>query len=531
MTLYIIPLNAQPWSEKMKIVASDRAFEDKFGYSVSLSDNFAIVGAFWDDKDLSGANIMTDAGSAYIFERKINGDWVQVQKLIASDRDINDVFATSVCISGDYAIIGAVWDDEDEFNQNYMSKAGSAYIFERDGNGIWSEVQKIVASDRGIDDKFGFSVSISGNYAIVGAYNEDENISGGSTVEDAGSAYIFERDEDGNWMQAQKIVASERAENDLFGWNVSISENYALVSATREDEDHQDEDYLWDAGAAYIFKRDKSGEWSQTQKIVASDRGTLDQFGRAIHLYKDRIIIGVRAEDEDASGNNTMDHSGSAYIFEKNNNETWEEVQKIVASDRTVADRFGASVSINSNYAIIGAYWEDDDILGENPMNKSGSAYIFKRGANSNWSQIQKIVASDRSAEDQYGFAVTIDGNYTMVGAYTEDEDASSGDSLESSGSAYIYELASSTGFYDANIYSKLLVCPSPTHGRSIINLGRHFNKMSLTIRNILGQEISSYQFKDVEIIEFEINNIPGIYMLNLRDEIGNSKTLKILKN
>ena len=118
-------------------------------------------------------------------------NWFEIQKIVASDRATFDWFGYSVGISGNYTIVGAVSEDEDAAGLNSMSGAGSAYIFERGILGNWNEAQKIVASDRAPDDNFGGSVSISGKYAIVGANREDEDAAGGNTQLDAGSAYIF----------------------------------------------------------------------------------------------------------------------------------------------------------------------------------------------------------------------------------------------------------------------------------------------------------------------------------------------------
>ncbi|MBN4065968.1 FG-GAP repeat protein, partial [Candidatus Amoebophilus asiaticus] len=159
------------------------------------------------------------------------GNWSEVQKITASDRGVADYFGISLCISGDYAIVGAFWEDEDTSGANTIGNAGSAYIFERDGTGNWNQVQKIVASDRASWDQFGHRVSISGNYAMVGANLEDEDASGADSLGQAGSAYIFERDGSGNWNQVQKITASDREANDRFGYSVSISGNYASVGA------------------------------------------------------------------------------------------------------------------------------------------------------------------------------------------------------------------------------------------------------------------------------------------------------------
>ena len=153
------------------------------------------------------------------------------EKIVSSDTAGGDRFGQSVSISGNYAIVGADYEDTGGSN------AGSAYIFEIDVDGSWNQVQKIQASDRGGQDYFGCSVSISGNYAIVGAYNKSSG---------TGAAYIFERNENGTWpaTQTQKIQASNKASNDKFGVSVSISGNYAVVGANEKSSGR---------GAAYIF--------------------------------------------------------------------------------------------------------------------------------------------------------------------------------------------------------------------------------------------------------------------------------------
>ena len=159
---------------------------------------------------------------------------------------------------------GLTSEDEDASGANTQYWAGSAYIFERDGSGNWTQAQKLTASDRAASDWFGWSVSISGDYAIVGANAEDEDASGANTQNNAGSAYIFERDGLGNWTQAQKLVASDRAAFDYFGISVSISGDYAIVGAYAEDEDASGANFQFDAGSAYIFSLKPAHELSGT---------------------------------------------------------------------------------------------------------------------------------------------------------------------------------------------------------------------------------------------------------------------------
>ncbi len=142
------------------------------------------------------------------------------QKIVALDRGgVNDFFGINVSIDGNYAIVGAIYEDDDELGNNPLNGAGAAYIFEKDGGGNWTQAQKLVASDRAPGDWYGRSVAISGNYAVVGAYQEDHNAMGTGTLSEAGSAYIYERDGGGNWNFAQKIVASDRAADDEFGFS------------------------------------------------------------------------------------------------------------------------------------------------------------------------------------------------------------------------------------------------------------------------------------------------------------------------
>jgi len=436
------PLNSKflvaPFTQltQKKIVASDRGAGDQFGYSVAISGNYAIVGANQEYHDESDDNPLEKAGSAYIFERT-NGSWSQKQKIVASDRGAGDEFGYSVAISGNYAIVGAYKEDHDASGNVGLSAAGSAYIFEIDTNGSWNEVQKIVASDRGGSDQFGYSVAISGNYAIVGANraNQDRTLVLPS-LNNAGSAYIFERT-NGSWSEKQKIVASDRGEDDYFGNSVAISGNYAIVGAYLENPVVNSVTKS-NAGSAYIFEIDTSGNWSQKQKIVASDRGISDQFGRSVAISGNYAIVGASREDHDASGDNELTDAGSAYIFEIDTSGNWSQKQKIVASDRQADDYFGTSVAISGNYAIVGAYLEDPDSSG-NVINNAGSAYIFER-TNGSWNQIKKIVASDRAATDYFGWSVAISGNYAIVGAHAEDHDAIGDNEALTAGAAYIFE-------------------------------------------------------------------------------------------
>ncbi|MBK9196912.1 MAG: FG-GAP repeat protein [Flavobacteriales bacterium] len=113
------------------IEASDQQFDDYFGLSVGISGDHAIVGAQYEDHNLTGSSTRDRAGSAYVFVRS-GTLWGQLQKVVASDRAVNDQFGVCVAISGDHALVGAFMEDEDEFGNNTLYEAGSVYYLTND---------------------------------------------------------------------------------------------------------------------------------------------------------------------------------------------------------------------------------------------------------------------------------------------------------------------------------------------------------------------------------------------------------------
>ena len=190
-------------TQTAKLTASDGAASDYFGYSVAISGDTVVVGAYYDD---IGAN--TDQGSAYVFVKPESGwaDMTQTAKLTASDGAASDYFGSSVAISGDTVVVGAYYDD---IGAN--ADQGSAYVFVKPASG-WADMTqtaKLTASDGAADDYFGNSVAISGDTVVVGAYDDDI----GSNT-DQGSAYVFVKPANGwaDMTQTAKLTASDGAQ-------------------------------------------------------------------------------------------------------------------------------------------------------------------------------------------------------------------------------------------------------------------------------------------------------------------------------
>ena len=212
---YVFVRAGTVWSQQAKLTASDAANEDRFGESVSLWGKTALVGA-WGDDDAG-----KDSGSAYVFARTGTA-WSQQAKLTASTAAAYDYFGWSVSLFRDTALVGAFGDDP------AGTFSGSACVFVRNGT-AWNQQAKLVASDAAPADYFGTSVSLFRNAALVGAPHEFH--AGGS----AGSAYVFEW-LGTMWRQQAKLTASDAAGGDYFGWSVSLSGDTALVGAWGDDD-------------------------------------------------------------------------------------------------------------------------------------------------------------------------------------------------------------------------------------------------------------------------------------------------------
>lgn len=320
------------WSEVVKLTSSDAEPGDRFGATVAISGDLALVGAFGDDHDGNGS------GSAYVFDGAAG--WSEVAKLTASDAAAGDLFGVSVAISGELAIVGASRNDDDG------SDSGSAYVF--DGAAGWSEVAKLTASDGAAEDEFGTSVGISGDLAVVGAPQDDDN------GDVSGSAYVYNGA--AGWGEVAKLTASDGAAMDFFGATVAINGDLALIGA-RDDDDNGDF-----SGSAYLFSG--MAGWSEVAKLTASDGSPGDQFGKSVAISGDLALVGADGEADNGIS------AGSAYVFD--GADGWSEVAKLTASDGAVEDFFGISVAISGDLALVGAFGDDDK------GDLSGSAYAFE---------------------------------------------------------------------------------------------------------------------------------------------------------
>ena len=348
----------------------------------------------------SSKNIMMYPTPPRTSETSMAENWTEIQKLLASDGTSPDNFGWSVSLDGDTALVGAAPDDNGK---------GSAYVFTRSGTS-WTQQVKLLASDGAANDLFGNSVSLDGDTALIGAPYDDDN------GDKSGSVYVFTRT-GGLWTQEVKLLATDDSTGATFGRSVSLYGNTAFIGADYYDYHGN--------GAAYVFTRTGT-TWTQQAKLLASDGSAGDQFSfYGASLDGDTALIGAVYEDDKGVD------SGSAYVFTRTGT-TWTQQAKLLASDGVAGDWFGYFISLDGDTALIGALQDDDN------GKDSGSAYVFTRNGTT-WTQQAKLLASDGARMDIFGNDVSLDGDTALIGAVQDDDNGFQ------SGSAYVFTRSGTT--------------------------------------------------------------------------------------
>jgi FG-GAP repeat len=294
----------------------------------------------------------------------------------------SDNFGNSVAISGNFAIVGAVNDDIGA-NANQGSASIYQYV-----NGSWTIMQKLIDASGAVDDFFGSSVSISGNYAVVGASGDDE------TSLNQGSASVYQYN-GANWVFMQKITDVTGVLDDHFGQDVSVSGNYIIVGAPDDDNGGS-----IDQGSVSIYQYNGSS-WVLMGKILDATGAADDRFGYSVSISGNYVIVGAPEDDVV-----NLDQ-GSVSIYQYNG-ANWVLMTKNTGSTGVAAnDQFGHSVSISGNYAMVGVFG----------FNSSRGAAIIYRYNGSSWILMQQLSDPAGAINDFFGISVSISGNYAIAGA------------------------------------------------------------------------------------------------------------------
>lgn len=342
-----------------KITPADISFLDQFGSATAISDSLGLVSA-WSKSSGKGA--------VYIYKLNKNGKWSGAGELAPSDLSTDDSFGTALAISGDTLFISAPYQNGD---------IGSVYIFAKQTNSTWTQIDKITHPSINSGDNFGESIAVDNGTMVISAV-------GGEAI------YIYERNNStGVWEFKQSIAGNSATD---FGYALGVSGKTLVVGAPGEGAD----------GAIYIFERDSLGVWQESLRsapVISLLSGS--RYGSSVAISGSNIIA---AGIEPLSVHN----KSTIHSYQQNSVGTWA-LKGIINSPDIATDGQNASVvAIYGNMAIVG--------YALNQINK-GAAVVFELNTAGNWVQKRLLKPADIKAGDNFGAAVAIGKNGAIVGA------------------------------------------------------------------------------------------------------------------
>ncbi len=352
---------------------------DILGRSASVSGTTAMIGGH----QLGNGG----PGLLCVFDR-VNGVWVPMQKLLPNDVGDGDQFGGSVSMSGSRALIGA------RLHNSEAPWAGAAYVYERLGSD-WVQTAKLTASDAAKNDYFGYSLSLDGNDAIVGAYGA------GPTT---GAAYLFEYS-GATWTEVAKLIGPPLS---FYGREVAIGSGVAVVGAPQDG-----------AGGRILIYEKVSGSWVLSTEVRGSNTEPGDDFGWSVSASNGRVLVGAPFADGATSG------SGAGYVFEKQVG-GWVETQVLRPLDGQSSDLFGWNVRVLNDRILVGT----PGATGAEPV--AGAAYLFEHDGAS-WTEMARLSHSSGVTGENFGNSVALGETFVVVSAA---HDSTQGDQA---GAAVVY--------------------------------------------------------------------------------------------
>jgi len=466
-----------------KINAPDYTVEDCFGWSVSIYGDYAIIGNVYDDDN------DIQSGSAYIYLYD-GSNWVEQDKIIASDGGFADYFGYAVSIHDDQLISGAYRDFVGPV------RSGSAYIYHRSGS-EWIEAARLVPFDPEEEDRFGAKVDIQGDFAAVGSYFDDDY------GESSGSVYVYQKNDE-TWSFHQKLTPPDLQANDLFGVSVDLSEDYLFIGAIGNSA------HATNSGKVYIYELIED-EWELIGEIFPNDPRVDQNFGNDISADDDHLIVSANMDNELGA------QSGAVYVFGKTN-DNWIQLQKLLPDDGQLGAAFGNTVSIHEDHLVVGS------VNNLTQHGESGAIYIYSLDIDDIWIQSTKIVPADGHNQQRFGADVGIWKNNVITGAPYD------GGMGYRCGASYIFDLDIILKQNDNNLPTHKLSCyPNPTTGEITLYSSGMIMPYTVEVFDARGTAINQFMV-DTPLINFSLSGIPsGIYQLRASSRDGSSVVRKII--
>ncbi|HEU4665353.1 MAG TPA: hypothetical protein VFS55_15090 [Dokdonella sp.] len=332
------------WTLAQSLTADDAAPGEEFGNAIALQGSTAMIAMHY-----AAIGGLAQAGAVYVF-RYDGSQWLQAQKLVADTPQLVANFGDSIALDGDTAVIGA----SNERGAAQEPSVGAAYVFGADANGTWTQAQRLASGDAHHWDLFGIAVGLAGDTIMVGVSQEtwiDQNSGPGP-----GAVRVFTRSA-GTWSESDVLHADDGIDGDYFGEMLAF-DGQTLVVGAPAVSNYQ--------GAAYVYTREGQN-WTQRQKLVATEAEDNAFFARSLALVGDRLALGAPGATA-----GEVPFAGAAYLFEAVDG-TWAQSERFTASDAMLADYLGFAVGlVDGEHLIAGAPHDFDDGQG-----LSGALYAY----------------------------------------------------------------------------------------------------------------------------------------------------------
>ena len=432
---------SQTYDYKRKYTDPNRAYSDLFGFAVAVDGDFLISTNSGDEEDENELNPLDTAGSALIY-RKVNNEWVLNQKLVAYDRTRGSSFGTGAKMQGTELFVASAFCNTDSLSNNPIYRAGAVYVYERNSAGQYISTQKIVAFDRNEAGNFGSSISVDGDWLVVGAMYEKKNETGvlGSR---SGAAYIYKKNIiSGRWEFFQKLAQASRNDLDRYGVSCAVSNNYLAIGAYSHDYDENELTYSQNAGAVYTYEFNGTN-WVFTEKLVRPSRTDGDNFGYALDLRNDELVIGapLKALSGGANNNGVIDlykRVGSNWVTSQPSI-IFPYASLSFPNNANRVGGFGGSILIKENKMFVSAPGETK-LLGFPIRLSAGVIFQFNK-VGANYVLGPEYAAPVRNDYAAFGLAMAADKNVLMVAAPGDTRDSLDQATLiDSAGAFYIFE-------------------------------------------------------------------------------------------
>lgn len=393
-------------SQPAFIKSSNSEFDDWFGYSLALSGDTFVAGAFSEDSSATGVNGSQgngaeESGAAYVFVR--NGEtWTQQAYLKSTDHQAGDFFGASAGIDGDTIAVGATRTSVLS-PPTASSRSGVAYVFTREG-GVWSQRQRLAPSNPRNGDWFGISLDLAGDTLAIGAA-----YGGGADGALGGAVHVFQR-EGSSWPEREILTPSKSSTQ--FGTSVVLDGDRMIVGAPGEDGE---------TGATYVFvKRD--GRWIEEQRLRPDSLEAGSKFGYSVTILGDHAAVG--APHHPRTGSSASVPPGAVYVFDRADGR-WQQSALLHAPIPDQTDYFGASVALSKWGLAIGSNGEASGAQGvngdasNNDAPWAGAAYLFAN-TGSSWESSVYLKAHNTGGDSGFGYAVALGPEMFVVAAPNE---------------------------------------------------------------------------------------------------------------